>query len=188
MQSRILCAAAMALAVAACSKPNDANNVAAADNVAADNAAPARSSVAAPVAAEFANQVAASDRFEIESGNLAATMATSAEVRDFAKVLVTAHAQSTADLKALGESSNPPIMPNDVLDMQNDNMLVALKSAVGADFDHKFIDQQIAGHENALQLLKFYAAGGDNKALKAFASKAVPIVQNHLDKAKSLKK
>ena len=84
MQSRILCAAAMALAVAACSKPNDANNVAAADNVAADNAAPAKSSVAAPVAAEFANQVAASDRFEIESGNLAATMATSAEVRDFA--------------------------------------------------------------------------------------------------------
>lgn len=194
MQIRILCTAAvMALAVAACSK-NDAetNNVAATDNMAMDNNMSAETSntamMAAPAAADFANKVAASDRFEIESGNLAAKQATSADVKAFAQMLVTDHTKSTADLKAAGSSSNPPIMPNDVLDTEKDGMLADLKSAVGADFDKRFIDQQITAHQKALDLLKAYAAGGDNEALKGFATKAQTIVQGHLDKAKALQK
>jgi putative membrane protein len=191
MKTKILCTAALALVMAACSKPTDeANNAAAADNAAVDNmAADANATaVAAPASDEFANKVAASDRFEVESGKLAADMATSDAVKSFARMLVTDHTKSTADLKAAAASTNPPVMPNDVLDMDKDAMLRKLKTAVGTDFDNQFVDQQITAHSKALELLKAYAAGGDNAALKTFATKAVPIVQGHLDKAKALKK
>jgi len=194
MQTRILCtAAALALAVAACSKNNaETNNIAATDNMAMDNNMSAEANnttaIAAPSATDFANQIAASDRFEIESGNLAAKQGTSPAIKDFGQMLVTAHTQSTADLKAAGASSNPPITPSDALDAEKEGMLAKLKSATGADFDQQFIEQQIAGHQKALDLLNAYAAGGDNAALKAFATKATPIVQSHLDKARALKK
>lgn len=192
MKTQILCTAALALAMAACSKPNDEVNNVADDNMAMDNTmsadANATAAVTVPAASDFANQVAASDRFEIESGKVAADKASSADVKAFAQMLVTDHTKSTADLKAAGSGSNPPIVPNDMLDAEKDGMLATLKSAGGADFDGQFLDQQITAHQKALDLLNAYAAGGSNDALKAFATKAVPIVQGHLDKARALKK
>jgi hypothetical protein len=37
-------------------------------------------------------------------------------------------------------------------------------------------------------MLNSYAAGGDSDPIKQFATKVVPVVQSHLDKARELKR
>ena len=185
---RIMIGASL-LALAACGKPVATSDADIANNATDNNAAAnvnAGATVSAPPAAEFANKVAASDRFEIESGQIAAEKASSAEVQAFGQMLVTDHRKSTEELKAAAKQAN--VSPNDVLDNAKDAMLATLRSAAGANLDQKFLEQQITAHEKALALLQAYAAGGDNEALRGFATKAATVVQGHLDKARSLKK
>lgn len=187
----LLGTAALALTLAACGKSDENMTNVAMDNMTgeANTTAVANASATAPVgASDFANMVAASDHYEIEAGKLAADKAASADVKAFGQMLVTAHTQSTADLRAAASQASPAITPNDALDAEKQGMLAGLQSASGADFDRKFLDQQTTAHEKALSLLQNYAAAGDNEELKGFATKAVAIVQGHLDKARSLQK
>ena len=67
-------------------------------------------------------------------------------------------------------------------------MLDQLKTtARGADFDKLYVEQQKTAHQKALDLLQGYSSGGDNEALKAFATKASGVVKTHLDHANSIK-
>ena len=130
-------------------------------------------------AAGFAGAVAASDMFEIQSAELAAEKAQSADVKSFAAQLRKDHEKSTADLKTAAASSNVTVAP--ALDDEKQGMLDKLKAASGADFDKQFVEMQKTAHQNALNLLQSYASSGDNPALKDFATKASKVVQGHLD-------
>ena len=137
-------------------------------------------------ATSFANAVAASDMFEIESGKLAASRAASADVKSFAQTLQSDHSKSTADLKTAAQQAGITVGP--ALDAEKQGMLDQLKAAKGEDFDRLFIDQQTTAHQKALQLLQNYSTAGDNEALKAFATKATAVVQGHLDHVNGMKK
>ncbi|HEY0629024.1 MAG TPA: DUF4142 domain-containing protein [Sphingomicrobium sp.] len=171
-------------ALAACQPRDDTstdNNIEnGVENVSTDPAT--GDAAAAPAAADFAAAVARSDLYEIESGELAAQKATSAEVKSFAQMLVGDHRKSTADLKAAVAGIDPPVTIEPVLDQEKLGMVETLKSTPAADFDKAFIDQQKQAHQKALELLRAYAARGDNQALKDFAAKASTVVQGHLDK------
>jgi putative membrane protein len=187
--------AALGLALAACGRTdNDANavndqvttnDVGTLDNNAA--AANAALPAAPQTAAEFAAAAAASDLFEIESSKLAQSQASGAKVKDFAAMLVKDHTNSTNELKGIATKENITLAPP-ALDVDKQAKLDALKAAKGEDFDRLYISQQVPAHEQALQLMQGYAAGGDNAAVKAFASKTAPVIQKHLDEAKALSK
>ena len=136
---------------------------------------------------KFAAAAAASDLFEIESSKLAQSQASGAKVKDFAAMLVKDHTNSTSELKGIAAKENITLAPPS-LDADKQAKLDALKAAKGEDFDRLYISQQVPAHEQALQLMQGYAAGGDNAAVKAFASKTAPVIQKHLDEAKALSK
>jgi putative membrane protein len=189
----ILAAGAGLLALAACSRDNEAANDAALTNDMAvnetDMANDMNNMAMAPASAQdFVDQVAASDMYEIEAGKLAEEKGSEAAIKSFGKMLVTDHTKSSADLKAAAAMAEPPITPPTALPDDKQAMLDSLKAATGADFDKMFIDQQIDAHSKALDLLNSYAAGGSSEPLKAFATTASQVVQGHLDKAKALKK
>jgi putative membrane protein len=185
----IAASASIALVAAACDQAEETAINNETDNAALANAGGAdEGNATAPVAAaDFTNQVAASDRFEIESGQLAASKATSTEVKSFAQMLVKDHQKSTADLKAAAGQASPPLTPDPALDAEKQGMLSALQAANGADFDRLFVEQQIAAHEKALALLQSYSAGGDNESLRGFATKAASVVEAHLGQVRGLK-
>jgi putative membrane protein len=140
----------------------------------------------APAAADFAAAVAASDLYEIQSGELAVDKAASAEVKSFAQMLIDDHKKSTIDLKSAVANASPPISVEPVLDQEKLTMIEELKKAPQGRFDHAFIDQQKQAHQKALDLLRQYESGGDNQALRDFAAKASGVVQSHLDRLKSM--
>lgn len=143
--------------------------------------------MAPTAAAEFAAAAGASDLFEIESSKMAQAQAASAEVKTFASMLVKDHTKSTAELKTIASKENITLSPPTLApDMQS--KIDALKSAKGEQFDTLYLSQQVPAHETALKLMQGYAAGGDNEAVKAFASKTSTVVSKHLDEARAMSK
>lgn len=185
---------APALALAACGGNETATNTVTTDNVtgldtpadvnAADNVV-AADAVASP-GQKFANDVGASDWFEIEAGKLAQEKAHDQKFKDFGKLMVEHHTASTDKLKAAGAKASPAITPSPALNTEQEANLEALRAADGAAFDALYKTQQVAAHEKALAAVKDYAASGDVPELKKFAGEAEKVVQAHLTKIKGL--
>ena len=141
---------------------------------------------AATPSQKFANDVGASDFFEIQSGKLAQEKAQNQALKDFGGMIVQHHTESTQKLTAAGAKAEPAIVPNPALNAEQEANLAALEKAEGAAFDTLFKQQQTLAHEKALTLLKGYEADGDVATLKTFAADAQKVVQSHLTKIKSL--
>ena len=157
-------------------------------NLALDNEAANDSMAAAPTTSQgFANAAAASDRFEIESSRLAATAGQSAAIKKFAAQMVTAHTESTAKLKTAAAALSPPVTADDTLPPPLQQKLDSLRGLQGAEFDSAYAAAQVEAHQKALDMLKGYAASGDNPKLKELASGLVPKVTAHLNMANGLK-
>ncbi len=193
MRRQLLLAGAIALLAAGCSKP--------ASTPAADSsAAPPASSIpdANPAATiptpaneaaapDFVQKAAASDMFEVESSKVALKRSTNADVKAFARMMIKAHTQTTAALKAAIAKSGQSLTPPAALPDDRAKALQDLKDADAKDFDKKFMDAQVDGHQAALDLMARYAKDGDVADIKDFAGKTAPAVQEHLDKAKAIR-
>ena len=193
MRRQLLLAGAIALLAAGCSKP--------ATTPAPDSsAAPPASSIpdAHPAATiptpaneaaapDFVQKAAAGDMFEVESSKVALKRSTNADVKAFARMMIKAHTQTTADLKAAIAKSGQSLTPPAALPDDRAKALQDLKDADAKDFDRKYLDAQVDGHQAALDLMARYAKDGDVAEIKDFAGKTAPAVQEHLDKAKSIR-
>lgn len=145
-----------------------------------DNAA-----MASP-AQKFADAAGAGDYYEVEAGKLAEDKATKQGLKDFGKMMVATHTESTEKLKAAGAKATPAITPKPVLNTEQQANLAALRQTDGADFDAKYKEQQIAAHEQALTAMKDYAANGAVPELTKFAGDSVKVVETHLAKIKAM--
>lgn len=143
---------------------------------------------ATPTGQEFVNRAGKSDAYEIAAAKLAATNASSQAVKDFAAEMIKAHTESTAKIKAAAALATPAIVPDPTLTADQQDDLAELAKKKGAEFDEAYIDDQVDAHEDALALMRDYAEHGDNAALKTAAGEIAPVVQKHLDHAKSLDK
>lgn len=150
----------------------------------ADNTAMA--SAATSPAQQFADAVAASDYYEVEAGKLAQSNAQVQGLKDLGGMMVRQHTDSTEKLKAAAGRASEPVVPNPVLNAEQEANLAALRSAEGAAFDTAYKTQQVAAHQKALALLQDYAANGAVPELKAFAADAQKVVQTHLDRIRAM--
>lgn len=197
-------AAATALSLGACNKRTAEGNTAEANTAAMNSMAPGQSApvnaaqdaMGAAVGATSAATVGAHDTdafvqnavegnmYEIQAAKIAAERSASADVKAFAKMMVTDHTALQNQLQPLITKAGKTA-PTE-LDQRRQGFLDNLKAASATDFNKVYLDQQVAAHEETLTLMKGYADNGDNAELKAAAAKTAPKVQAHLDKAKSL--
>jgi putative membrane protein len=140
----------------------------------------------APVqAAPYVAKAGASDLYEIQSSQLAATQAGSSEVKNFAKMMIMHHAMTTKQVTAAARKSGltpPPPM----LEPMQAQMIAQLQPLTGQAFDAAYVAQQKTAHAMALNLHQTYAASGDKQPLRAAATKAVPIVKRHIAKLETM--
>lgn len=139
-----------------------------------------------PSSAEFVNTAAKSDAFEIAAARLAGKNAASPEVKAFAQQMIAAHTDSTAKIKAAAAKANPAIAPDPALTADQNEDLAELGKLTGAQFDEEYMDGQVDAHEDALALMRSYASGGADAALKAAAGEIAPVVEGHLRMAREL--
>jgi putative membrane protein len=201
MRSALLLSAAAvaALSLGACNKPSTGaanTEVSAANpgqtspvNKAQDTASAAVGQLASTTLGShdtgaFVDNLVQGNTYEIEAAKIAAQKAQSPDVKAFAKMMVRDHT-------ALGNEAQPVIAkagktPPANLDQRHKGLLDNLRAAAPADFDKTYMDQQVAAHQETVNLLQGYAQNGNDAGLKNLANAAAPKVQGHLDKAQSI--
>jgi len=188
-------------ALAACSSSNrkagsEQSQAASADS-SADTAAAGASG--APAAAPQggltdANIVAlldAANKADSSAGALAAKKATNAEVKAFARLMMSEHhalrAAGQALAKQLGVEPKAP--ERDPLAPYVANEMKTLQStAKGAEFDRVYIDNEVSVHQAVLDLANQARVITQTPQLKELIEKAVPVIRKHLDQATELQK
>lgn len=139
----------------------------------------------APSAQEFAQSVANSDAFEIQSSQLAAQRAQRQEVKDFAATMVRDHTMTTQQLTALAPQINLT-PPTPQLDAAQQGQIDSLRSQNGAAFDAAYIDAQVAAHTEAVGLFERFANGGEPGPLRDWAAETLPKLRDHLTHVQGL--
>lgn len=189
--------------VAACAKKEAARDSARADSAnAASNMAPAASpstmgpsadttASAAPALTDanivfILDQANASDSAR---GKLAESKATSADVKNFGKLMVGEHHALRAQGQALAKKLNvtPQAPANDQSEMQAKQEMDSLNAvAKGAAWDKAYIAYEVGYHQAVLDIATKALAAAQNAELKALITKAAPVIQHHLDRAKEI--
>jgi putative membrane protein len=140
----------------------------------------------APKTEDFVKQAAISDMFEIESSKLAEQRA-DADSKAFAGKMIKDHTETSTELKALVSGGKVKAEIPAAMDDAHKSKLEKLQKLNGDEFDDQYDSDQKAAHKDAVSLFERYAKGGENADLKAFASKHLPHLQEHLKMAEGLK-
>jgi putative membrane protein len=155
----------------------------------------------APDARQFAGQALAANVAEIKLGELAKTHAQSAAVKQFAQMMVTDHTKAKNELKQAvkGQGIDEPTQ----LDAKHQTLYDKLNGMKGADFDREYMMAMVNGHREVKDMISGRAnqaptakgttgTASDNSQLDAavnrWASKALPTVSHHLQKAEEISK
>jgi putative membrane protein len=139
-----------------------------------------------PSASDFVQKAATSDMYEIEAGKIAAEKGQSDGVKQFGQHMVDAHSKTTEKLKGIVQAEKVKVDLPPALDSSHQKLIDELNQASGADFDKTYAKQQVDAHQEAVKLFKRYSEKGENKALKDFAAKTLPTIEQHLEQARKL--
>jgi putative membrane protein len=140
--------------------------------------------------AQIASIVVTANQVDIDAGRLAATRATSEEVKTFARLMVTDHTgvnkaatELAAKLKVIPQN-NPT---SQSLKADGEKSLAHLKTLSGHEFDKAYIDREVAYHQQVIDALdKTLIPSATNAELKALLVKVRPAFVAHLEHAKLL--
>ncbi len=132
----------------------------------------------------FVKTAASANAFEIETSKLAEKDAPAADVKAFAREMIKDHTRigkhfETALSKGKVTAPGAELQPDDQAKLDQ------LKGLTGDAFQAKYLELQTAAHKDAVALFTDYAKSGDNKALKSFAKKTLPVLekqQKHIEK------
>ena len=136
--------------------------------------------------AAFLKQAAENGHAEVESSKLAETKASDAKVKAFAKQMIDDHTKAGQELAALAASKGVEV--SDGPSLAQKAKIKLLGASEGAKFDAKYAEQfGVKAHEDTIKLFEKAANESKDGEVKAWASKTLPALKQHLDHAKELK-
>jgi putative membrane protein len=121
---------------------------------------------------------------EIELGKLAQQKASSADVKKFADRLVTDHGRFNDELKTIA-TQKKITLPTEV-DAKHKATYDRLNKLSGNAFDRAFMMEMVTAHRTAADGFKQRAAEGKDADIKAWATKTLPTIEEHLKAAQSV--
>lgn len=142
----------------------------------ADKSAQARLGTVTPTA--FATKAAEGGLAEVQLAELARQQASSDAVKRFADRMITDHGKANTELEALARARNMTLPKT--LNAEHKATLKSLQGKKGAEFDAAYMAAMKRDHVKDIAL--FEAATGPgfkDDDLKAFATKTLPVLQEH---------
>lgn len=121
---------------------------------------------------------------EVKMGELAASKAQNAEVKQFGQKMVTDHTKANTDLKAVAAKENVSL-PGDVNADQKETM-DDLSKLSGAEFDKEYVSGMVEDHEKDVADFQAQADSGSDPDVKAFAARTLPTLKAHLEMIKNI--
>jgi putative membrane protein len=142
----------------------------------------------APKTQDFVTEAANGDMLEIASSKLALTRSDNARTRQFADKMIKDHTETSTELKGLVSSGKVRASLPAAMDKTHQGKLDDLAKLNGEVFTRQYDEMQLTAHKDAVSLFERYAKGGADDALKQFAGKTLPHLQEHLKMAQELGK
>jgi putative membrane protein len=134
----------------------------------------------------FIKMAAEADMTEAHIGQMAENQSSQDDVKDFAQKLIHDHTDAYRQLTAVAVKTGDPIPTG--IDVRKIAAVEQLMKLKGARFDHLFVQDEIRDHERAIAQFKREAEHGKDPEVKAYASKMIPILEDHLRLAQALAK
>ena len=135
---------------------------------------------------EFVDKVAVSNKFEIDTSQLALKYGKGEDVKKFAQQMIDDHTKAGENFKAAVKEAGIE-QPADSLDMGHQATYAKLRVfTTEAGFDASYLSAQLDAHKDAVALFRDYAANGPTPSLKAFAEKTLPTLEHHLKMVEEL--
>lgn len=136
--------------------------------------------------AEFLMKAADGGMMEVELGKLAQANGSDSRVKNFGSMMVTDHGKANDQLKELAASKN--VVLSATLGKDHQDKVDKLKKKKGQDFDLTYMNIMVKDHKADIKEFKDAAGDAADSDIKSFAVKALPVLQKHLDSAKSISK
>lgn len=134
--------------------------------------------------AKFMMMAAMSDMNEISASNAAMSKSSNDDVKKMAEMMVADHTKSSEELKPIA-SSKGVMLPTEP-DSKHKSAMEKMSSMSGMEFDMMYVKMMVKDHEKAVAMFQKEASSGKDADAKAFAAKTLPVLQGHLDMARSM--
>jgi putative membrane protein len=140
--------------------------------------------------ANIMSMIGLSNAGEIQTSTIAQDKATNAQVKTFARDMIREHTamQKQADSLAGAGNMQPQSPPqgDQKQQMVNQASQQLQSTAKGAEFDRAYMTAQVQMHQQTLTELQSYQGMVQNPGLRAMIEKAIPAVQQHLQRAQTI--
>jgi putative membrane protein len=134
----------------------------------------------------FVEGAALSNMTEVDFGNLALTKGSSEMVRDFAEHMIMEHTQAQTELRTLANNYGNVNWPNE-MDAQHKQIKQQLEAMSGHQFDSMYMASQVNDHQMTLNMFQTEISSGTVQSVKSYATKYLPNIQMHFQRADSIK-
>jgi putative membrane protein len=132
----------------------------------------------------FAAKAAAGGKHEVELGKIAAQQGSNADVKAFGNRMVQDHGKAGDELMQI--TNRLGVTPSTQDDPAFNELKDKLSKLKGAEFDRSYMNEMVDGHTKVANEFENYVNTGSNTDLKAWTSKTLPTVREHLQMAKDI--
>lgn len=115
---------------------------------------------------------------EVELGNLAKSNAKSDAVKQFGQRMVDDHTKANDELKSIASQKNVTLPSS--MDAKDQATKDRLSGLHGAAFDRAYMADMVKDHRHDIAEFQKEANSGKDPDVKAFASKTLPTLKEHL--------
>jgi putative membrane protein len=132
----------------------------------------------------FADRAASSNRFELETSELALEFAQDDGVRAFAEAMISDHTDAAEAMGAAAEADG--ITPTAEISEVQQARMNELENLTGERFDTAYVDVQLTAHDEAVSLFQAFSGMEGESALRDFAKQTLPVLEQHQEHVRSL--
>ena len=133
---------------------------------------------------DFIMDAAMGGMMEVELGRLAAQKGMSDAVKQFGQRMVDDHSKANSELMSLA-SSKGMTLPTE-LDAKHREQVTKFSAMSGAELDREYTKMMVSDHRKDVSEFEKESTRGTDADLKAFATKTLPTLQEHLRMAEAL--
>jgi putative membrane protein len=130
----------------------------------------------------FVTKAAQGGMAEVELGKLATEKASTDAVKQFGQRMVDDHSKANDELKTLAQSKNITL-PTDI-GAKHKAVHDRLMKLSGAAFDQAYMKAMVSDHVEDVNEFKTESKSGKDAAVKAWAAKTLPTLEEHLKMAR----
>ncbi|WP_019948242.1 DUF4142 domain-containing protein [Hymenobacter aerophilus] len=134
--------------------------------------------------ADFMKMVATGGHNEMGLSKLAMDKGVSGATKDFASMMVTDHTKAGNELEPIAKSKN--VMLSTEMDAEHMALKAEMEKLSGDQFAQKYAQQMVTDHQKTVDAFQSEIQNGTDADVKAFATKVLPTIQEHLEMAKKL--